>query len=143
MGTLRLIPKGRSASGLMVPRATGLSHDASPKTWDRSRLRSGRSSVVTPGPSLLVPGHGDVSFVIVLSLLDRRDAVDDRLVSELQLPRGRGRRARSFAPLQDALGRRRLSVGVRWLLGRREAALIQAGVASRGAAGRWRDWGAR
>jgi len=32
MGTLRLIPKGRSASGLMVPRATGLSHGASPKT---------------------------------------------------------------------------------------------------------------
>jgi len=106
-------------------------------------LPSGRSSVVTPAPSLLIPGHGNVSAVVVLPLIDRRDAVDDRLVSEVQLPRSKARRARSLALLQDALGCcGRLSVGIRRLLGRGEAALVQAGVPGRGADGGWRKRGA-
>lgn len=100
-----------------------------------------RSFVVAPAPSLLISGHGDVSAVVVLPLIDRRDAVDDRLVSEVQLPRSEPGRARSLALLQDALGRGRLSVSVRRLLGGGEAALVQAGVAGRGADGGWRKRG--
>lgn len=59
------------------------------------------SPVVATAPSLLVLAHRYVLPVVVLSLLNRGDAVDDRLLSELDPPRSSS--IRLLALLQDAL----------------------------------------
>ena len=56
-----------------------------------SKMASDRSVVVAAAPSLLVPAHGNISSIVLFSLFDRRDAVDDRFISELQFSRARGR----------------------------------------------------
>jgi len=91
-------------------------------------------------PSAFVLGHLDVRAVVVLGVLNGRDAVDGRLAVKLDTF---ARAAGGLALLQDALAAGSVDVAVARLLHGAVPTLVEAGVASSGRGGRGRDGCAR